>query len=115
MKKRQNTFASARALQITFSIALIFVSAILLALAAPGNPKQTFGQSPLGGPTLGNYPDTSLPLIHQKLRALARFSFAEIILVADFAGFSIEGTLNSNPRLVEHMLVNHGCAHVLVA
>jgi hypothetical protein len=50
------------ALHITFSIALIFVSAILLALAAPGNPKQTFGQSPLGGPTLGNYPDTSLAL-----------------------------------------------------
>ena len=62
MKTKQNNSTRASALQITFSIALIFVSAILLALAAPGNPKQTFGQSPLGDPTLGNYPDTSLPL-----------------------------------------------------
>ena len=52
----------ASALQITFSIALIFAFAILLTSAAPGNPKEAFGQSPLGGPTLGNYPDTSLPL-----------------------------------------------------
>src|SRR5581483_1210042 len=49
-------------LQITFSIALIFAFAILLAIAAPTNPKEAFGQTPLGGPTLGNYPDTSLPL-----------------------------------------------------
>ena len=62
MKKRQNTSARASALQITFLLALIFVSAILLALGTPGNPKQTVGQSPLGGPTLGDYPDTSLPL-----------------------------------------------------
>ena len=62
MKTKQDNSTRASALQITFSIALIFVSAILLALAAPGNPKQTFGQSPLGDPTLGNYPDTSLPL-----------------------------------------------------
>ena len=62
MKTKQNNSARASALQITFSIALIFASAILLALAAPGNPKEAFGQSPLGGPTLGNYPDTSLPL-----------------------------------------------------
>ena len=52
----------APALQILFSIALIFASAILLALGAPANPKQTFGQSPLGGPRLGNYSDTSLAL-----------------------------------------------------
>ncbi len=38
MKKRQNNFASASALQITFSIALIFVFAILLASAEGGNP-----------------------------------------------------------------------------
>jgi hypothetical protein len=53
----------ASALPITLSVASIFAFAILLALAAPpGNPKEAFGQSPLGGPTLGNYPDTSLPL-----------------------------------------------------
>ena len=50
MKTKPNNFASASALQITFSIALIFVSAILLAIAAVATP------------TLGNYPDTSLPL-----------------------------------------------------
>ena len=50
MKTKQNNFARASALQITFSIALIFVSAILLAIAAVTTP------------TLGNYPDTTLAL-----------------------------------------------------
>ena len=50
MKTKQNNFARASALQITLSIALIFVSAILLVLAAVETP------------TLGNYPDTSLAL-----------------------------------------------------
>ncbi len=50
MKAKPNNFASASTLQTTFSIALIFVSAILLASAA------------LATPTLGNYPDTSLAL-----------------------------------------------------
>ena len=50
MKTKPSEFASASTLQTTFSIALIFVSAILLASAA------------LATPTLGNYPDTSLPL-----------------------------------------------------
>ena len=50
MKTKQITSQSASALQITFSIALIFVSAILLAIAAVTTP------------TLGNYPDTSLAL-----------------------------------------------------
>ena len=50
MKTKQNNFARASALQITFSIALIFVSAILLASAMVATP------------ILGNYPDTSLPL-----------------------------------------------------
>ena len=50
MKTKPNNFARASALQITFSIALIFVSAILLAIAAVATP------------TLGNYPDTSLAL-----------------------------------------------------
>jgi hypothetical protein len=50
MKTKPNNSARASALQITFSIALIFVSAILLALAAVATP------------TLGNYPDTSLAL-----------------------------------------------------
>ncbi len=50
MKTKPNDFASASALQITFSIALILVSAILLVLAAVETP------------TLGNYPDTSLAL-----------------------------------------------------
>ena len=50
MKTKPNNFASASALRITFSITLIFVSAILLTLAAVATP------------TLGNYPDTSLPL-----------------------------------------------------
>jgi FG-GAP-like repeat/Bacterial pre-peptidase C-terminal domain/FG-GAP repeat len=62
MKKQQNNSARASALQITFLIALSFVSAILLVPAAPTNPKEAFKQSPLGGPTLGNYPDTTLPL-----------------------------------------------------
>ena len=46
MKTNQNNFARASALQITFSIALMFVFAILLALEAVATP------------TLGNYPDT---------------------------------------------------------
>ena len=50
MKKRQNKFASASALQTTLSIALIFVVAILLAGAAVATP------------ILGNYPDTTLAL-----------------------------------------------------
>ena len=50
MKTKPNNFARASALQITFSIALIFVSAILLVIAAVATP------------TLGNYPDTSIPL-----------------------------------------------------
>ena len=50
MKTKPNNLASASALRITFSIALIFVSAILLTLAAVATP------------TLGNYPDTSLAL-----------------------------------------------------
>ena len=50
MKTKPNHFARASALQITLSIALILVSAILLAIAAVATP------------TLGNYPDTSLAL-----------------------------------------------------
>ena len=50
MKTKPNNFARASALQITFSIALIFVFAILLAGAAVATP------------ILGNYPDTSLAL-----------------------------------------------------
>ena len=50
MKTKQNNFASASALQITFSIALISVFAILLVVAAVATP------------ILGNYPDTSLAL-----------------------------------------------------
>jgi len=56
------TRSRASAFQIIFPIALSFFLGILLASAAPTNPKETFGQNPLGGPTLGNYPDTSLPL-----------------------------------------------------
>jgi hypothetical protein len=50
MKKKQNDSARASALQITLSIALIFVSAVLLTIAAVTTP------------TLGNYPDTTLAL-----------------------------------------------------
>ena len=50
MKTKPNNSARASAFQITFSIALIFVSAILLAIAAVATPM------------LGNYPDTSLAL-----------------------------------------------------
>jgi hypothetical protein len=50
MKTKPNNSASASALPITFSIALIFVSAILLARAMVATP------------ILGNYPDTSLAL-----------------------------------------------------
>ena len=50
MKTKPNNFASAPALQITFSIALSFVSAIFVASAA------------LATPTLGYYPDISVPL-----------------------------------------------------
>ena len=38
MKTKPNNSASASALRITFSIALIFVSAILLAMRGRGNP-----------------------------------------------------------------------------
>ena len=50
MKTKPNNFARASALQITFSIALIFVFAILLASARVATP------------ILGNYPDTTLAL-----------------------------------------------------
>ena len=46
--KQPNNSTRASALPITFSIAAIFVFAILLTSAAPGNPKGTSGQSPLG-------------------------------------------------------------------
>ena len=70
MRQRQNSSTRASALQITFSVALIFASAIGFAVAAPTNPKEAYGPSRLGvhsqgvvaTPTLGNYPDTSLPL-----------------------------------------------------
>ena len=70
MKKQQNRSTCAAALQITFSVALLFVSAIWLAGAAPTNPKEASGPGRLGvhshsgiaAPTLGNYPDTSLAL-----------------------------------------------------
>jgi len=61
-QSRRQTRLGAPALQITFSIALSVALAISLSRAAPGNPKEGFWQSPLTGPTLGNYPDTSLPL-----------------------------------------------------
>ena len=50
MKTKQNNFAGASALQITFSIALISVFAILLGISAVATP------------TLGNYPNTTLAL-----------------------------------------------------
>ncbi len=50
MKTKPNNFTRASALQITFSIALIFVFAILLATARVATP------------ILGNYPDTTLAL-----------------------------------------------------
>jgi hypothetical protein len=50
MKTNRNNFANASALQITFSIALILVSAILLVSAV------------ITTPILGNYPDTSIAL-----------------------------------------------------
>src|SRR2546428_683549 len=70
MKKRQSSFGGASALQITLSIALISISAFLLAIAAPFNTKNALEQNPLGfapdvavlTPTLGNYPATSMPL-----------------------------------------------------
>src|SRR4029077_9354212 len=68
--KQQNNSARASALQITLSVALISAFAIFLAIAAPPNTKKAFGQKPPGFqpegviplPTLGNYPDTSIPL-----------------------------------------------------
>ena len=50
MKTKPGKFARALILQTTFSIALIFVSAVLLASAA------------VAIPILGNYPDTTLAL-----------------------------------------------------
>ena len=50
MKTKANNFTRASALRITFSITLIFVSAILLATARVATP------------ILGNYPDTTLAL-----------------------------------------------------
>ena len=70
MKKQQDSSTRAAALQITFSVALLFTSAIWLAGAPPSSPKGASGprrlgvhsQSRIAAPTLGNYPDTSLPL-----------------------------------------------------
>jgi hypothetical protein len=73
--KHQNTSARVSALQITLSVALVAVSAILFASsfkptvpAAPARPQSDVAamigqvsQNPLT-PTLGNYPNTSIPL-----------------------------------------------------
>ena len=71
MKKQQNRSTRAAALPITFSVALLFASAIWLAGAArPPIRRKLPGQAGSGfihtgsvtAPTLGNYPDTSLAL-----------------------------------------------------
>src|SRR6266446_790646 len=70
MKKNQNNAARASALLITFSVVLIFAFAIFLAIGAPTNTKKSARQKPSGlqgermlaAATLGNYPDTSIPL-----------------------------------------------------
>ena len=48
MESLQNYSTRASALQITLSVALISVSAILLAIAAPTNTKEASRQNPLG-------------------------------------------------------------------
>ena len=71
MKKQQNSSTCAAALQITFTVALLFSSAIWLAGAArPPIRRKLPGQAGSGfihtgsvaAPVLGNYPDTSLAL-----------------------------------------------------
>jgi hypothetical protein len=69
MKKRPNHSARASALEITFSVVLIATFAILPGLATPTEAKKPSGRDRLGFhpqgvniPTLGNYPDTSIPL-----------------------------------------------------
>ena len=68
MKKWRNNSHRASTLQIALSTGLISIFAILLALAAPANrkeaPRQDLSGSQLeeGADSLGNYPDTSIPL-----------------------------------------------------
>lgn len=69
MKKRRNSSIRASALQIAISTALISVSVILLAIAAPTETKNAFGQNAeefrpetVDMPTLEKYPDTFIPL-----------------------------------------------------
>jgi hypothetical protein len=62
MKETDNNSTGASALQITVSIALLSVAAILLAIAVPIDSERPYEQNPLGGPTLGNYPNTTMSL-----------------------------------------------------
>src|SRR5204863_5702968 len=73
MKKWRNNSSRASTLRIALSTGLISISAILLAIAAPTKTEEPLRQDPYGfqledganpdaTTTLGNYPDTSVPL-----------------------------------------------------
>src|SRR5438477_1469117 len=68
MEKLRNNSRRASTLQIALSTGLISIFAILLAIAAPANRKEAPRQDPSGfqlkdgTDTLGNYPNTSVPL-----------------------------------------------------
>src|SRR2546425_11746179 len=68
MEKLRNNSPRASTLQIALSTSLISIFAILLAIAAPTNigkaPRQNLSRFQLeeGADSLGNYPDTSVPL-----------------------------------------------------
>src|ERR1043166_198522 len=61
MKKRKNNSSRALALQITLPAVLLCIPVVLVAIAAPIK-NRSGEQKPLGGPTLGNYPETTMPL-----------------------------------------------------
>src|SRR5678815_1872972 len=71
MKKLRSNSHCASTLQIALSAGLTLIPAILLALAASTNTKRNLQHDPYGfqlnegasvNETLGNYPDTSVPL-----------------------------------------------------
>src|SRR2546428_13614295 len=68
MEKLRNNSHRASTLQIALSTSLISIFAILLAIATPTNigktPRQNLSRFQLeeGADSLGNYPDTSVPL-----------------------------------------------------
>src|SRR5919201_4979573 len=114
MEKKQKNPIRALAFQITLSTALLPIPAILLAISAPINSRSAFDQSPLGGPTLGNYPDTTMPLsAGTMVTPDAPPTNTTSINVSTSPNFG--GTLEANPTTGVARITNAhpACTHII--